>query len=283
MTSYIPTDKRFLTGYFINDSIKNYNKAQLGKQADYQSFAGVDIQAYMYMPLYTQSSAAAGTKGGPSKLFATLQTISISSTRSVSPVRTLGRASPAAYTRGARTIAGTLVFATINEDVFADVYDLAIGETAKSASTSLLSDQMPPFSIVLTAGNEKGAVATQVIHGITLVNYGTTYSVDDLYTETTYTYVATDIMPLMARQVGRAYNKYGKYEKDFKVVMSVADAIRAPEFQKSISTKVEESMKSAYGTVKQWWQKGVKRNEELERARREERATRGGLPPGGFI
>lgn len=255
MTGYLPRNKP-LTGYFINDSIKNYSKSQLGKQADYQSFAGTDIQAYMYMPLYTQGSAAAGTKGGPSKLFATLQTMSISSTRSVSPVRTLGRSSPAAYTRGARTIAGTLVFATINEDVFSDVYDIAIGETAQSASTSLLSDQMPPFSIVLTAGNEKGAVATQVIHGITLVNYGTTYSIDDLYTETTYTYVATDIMPLLSRQVGRAQNI--KYEKDARTAMSIADAIRSPEFQKSISTKLEESMKSAYGalgTVGRWWSK----------------------------
>ena len=266
-----PNTNKPLTGYFINESIKNYSKSQLGKQAAYQSFAGTDIQAYMYMPLYTQGSAAAGTKGGPSKLFATLQTMSISSTRSVSPVRTLGRASPAAYTRGARTIAGTLVFATINEDVFADVYDVAIGETAQSASTSLLSDQMPPFSIVLTAGNEKGAVATQIIHGITLVNYGTTYSVDDLYTETTYTYVATDIMPLMSRQITRVPTQF---EKDAQAAMSFIDIIRTPEFQKSISTKVEESMKSAYGTVKNWWQKGVQRSERI---------ARGGLPPGGFI
>lgn len=247
-----PNRNKPLTGYFINESIKNYSKSQLGKQADYQSFAGTDIQAYMYMPLYTQGSASAGTKGGPSKLFATLQTMSISSTRSVSPVRTLGRASPVAYTRGARTIAGTLVFATINQDVFADVYDVAIGETAQSASTSLVSDQMPPFSIVLTAGNEKGAVATQVIHGITLVNYGTTYSIDDLYTETTYTYVATDIMPLMSRQINRVPTKF---EKDAQAAMSFIDLIRAPEFQKSISTKVEESMKTAYGTVENWWYK----------------------------
>lgn len=234
---------------FANSALKNYAERELGKQANHQSFAGTDIQAFMYMPLYTKGSAAAGTKGGPSKQFGTLQTMSISSTRSVSPVRTLGRASPVAYTRGARTIAGTLVFATINQDVFADVYDVAIGETAQSASTSLLSDQMPPFSIVLTAGNEKGAVATQIIHGITLVNYGTTYSIDDLYTETTYTYVATDIMPLLSRQVNRGLTRYQQAEK--ALVQKALDV--GPEYFKSLSTKIQDSMKTAYGTAENWW------------------------------
>jgi hypothetical protein len=249
----IPQNK-VLGGNFVNQSIEKYARRTLGKQADYQSFAGVDIQAYMYMPLYTRSSAQEGVKGGPSKLFANLQTMSISSTRSVSPVRILGRSSPVNYTRGARTIAGTLVFAAINEDVFGDVYDIDIAENAMSASTSLLSDQLPPFSIVLTAANEKGAMATQIVHGITLVNYGTTYSIDDLYTEVTYTYVATDVIPLIARNGRITSRQYGQgYERDAKYVVDNLPMLL--DYTKTLSTKVQDSMKKAYGTAENWWRK----------------------------
>jgi len=49
--------------------------------------------------------------------------------------------------------------------------------------------------------NEVGDVSTQVLYGVTLVNYGTTYSIDDVYTEVTYTYVALDATPLLPRNV----------------------------------------------------------------------------------
>lgn len=163
---------------------------------DFQSFAGSDIQALIYLPSITKNTLL-GTEGAAKfKIFANLQTISISSTRSVSPVRVFGRSSPIGYTRGARTFAGSLVFATIKKDPFIDVMDSDIGESFVNATTSMGVDQLPPFSILITACNEAGVAASQIIHGVTITNYGTTYSIDDLYTETTYTYVATDVVPL---------------------------------------------------------------------------------------
>ena len=180
----------------VEKQISDQLKALRGtKAASFQSFAGTDIQATMYLPLITRGSIT-NPNSPKVKVFADLQTISISSTRSVSPVRTLGRASPLTFTRGARTFAGTLVFATINKDAFQEIYDVSMAESAMTASTSMVSDQLPPFSVVITASNESGGIAAQIIHGITLVNYGTTYSVDDLYTETTYSYVAQDASPL---------------------------------------------------------------------------------------
>lgn len=220
---------------------KRYQKdvtARWNKYEEYQTFAGPDIKAIMYLPLLTKGTLI-GNNSPKFKIFADLQTISISSTRSVSPVRVFGRSSPLGYTRGARTFAGSLVFATIKKDPFLDVIDAGISESFVNATTSLVADQLPPFSIIVTACNEAGAAASQVIHGITITNYGTTYSVDDLYTETTYTYVATDVMPLsvnnvrqdvksastqsisftsvtdeIERSLGTAYSKtYGNYNK----------------------------------------------------------------------
>lgn len=180
----------------VNDEVARLLGPSLGRQSDFQSYAGTDITAMLYLPSITQSSLMGPDMNKKFKVFAELQTMSISTTRSVSPVRVLGRSSPIAYTRGARSIAGTLVFASINEDVFQEVYDESIAESTMAASTSLLSDQLPPFSIIITAANEKGGAAIQCVHGITLVNYGTTYSIDDLYTEVVYSYVATDLSPL---------------------------------------------------------------------------------------
>lgn len=170
---------------YINEEVRTRLGPGHRAKGFYQAFAGTDIQAIMYMPLLTLGDA---TNSGQKKfkVFAELQTISISSTRSVSPVRVLGRSSPIGYTRGASTIAGTMVFASINADAFSEVYDISIAENISSATTSLVSDQLPPFSIVITAANESGGVALQLINGITLTNYGTTYSIDDLYTETSY-------------------------------------------------------------------------------------------------
>lgn len=218
----------------VNNEVARILGPSLGRQADFQSFAGTDITAMLYLPSITQSSLLGGQMNKKFKIFAELQTMSISTTRSVSPVRVLGRSSPIAYTRGARSIAGTLVFASINEDVFQEVYDESIAESTMAASTSLLSDQLPPFSIIITAANEKGGAAIQAVHGITLVNYGTTYSIDDLYTEVVYSYVATDLAPLST------------------IPMSMKRGTRDTFVQNSsypdVSKLIIDSMHKAYGT-----------------------------------
>lgn len=180
-----------LEGSFANDGIKRLIAPNLRGQSNFQSFAGTDITVVAYIPFLDSSISNIRQY----KKFAEIQTISISSTRSVSPVRVLGRSSPLAYTRGARTFAGTMVFASLNHDVFQEMYTVGIQESAFYHSTSQVSDQLPPFTIVITAANEKGAAAVQAVYGVTLVNYGTTYSIDDLYTEVTYTYVAQDVSP----------------------------------------------------------------------------------------
>lgn len=181
---------------FINKKVEEAMSFINTKARLTQTYSGIDIKCVMYLPLMTRGSVE-NTDKPKIKIFADLQTLSISSTRSITPVRVLGKSSALTYTRGARTFAGTMVFASINRDAFADVYDVGLLESYINASSTMISDQLPPFSIILTASNELGGIATHAIHGVTLVNYGTTYSIDNLYTETTYSYVATDVSPMV--------------------------------------------------------------------------------------
>ena len=229
---------------FTDNEIKNLNidvSNRFNNQSKFQTFSGSDIKAVMYLPLLTKNSHTLdGAQTKKFKVFADLQTISISSTRSVSPVRVFGRSSPIGYTRGARTFAGSLVFATIRKDPFVDVADADVAESFVNASSSLIADQLPPFSVVITASNETGAAAIQIIHGITITNYGTVYSVDDLYTETTYTYVATDVQVLVPGTV------------------KARPTAAQQEGYNNITKLVQESLGTAYGTVQQLAAKAYK-------------------------
>lgn len=207
----------------VSDNLVNKNVDQVlsflnTKAKLTQTYSGIDVKCIMYLPLITRGKTL--NKDKPSiAIFADLQTFSISSTRSVTPVRVLGRSSPVTYTRGARTFAGTLSFAAINKDAFADIYDVDISESYVNASTSMVSDQLPPFSIVLTVQNESGGAAMHAVHGVTLVNYGTTYSIDNLYTETTYTYVATDVSPMIQnREVVRIDTQQGVFKTASQII-----------------------------------------------------------------
>lgn len=184
-----------------NSIQKRLQQAKAGPVKE-TSYSGSDIIAYINIPILSDPGQVSGNIKS-ARILAELQTISISSTRSISPIRVLGRSNPIGYARGGRTFAGTLVFAAFGKDVFSDLYRPDVIENFADSSTSLFVDQLPPFNIIITASNELGGLAQQLISGITLINYGVTYSIDDIYTETTYSYVATDVTPLLPIQIMR--------------------------------------------------------------------------------
>jgi hypothetical protein len=161
----------------------------------FNSFSGADIVAFIHIPP-TQKQ---GTDiQGPSSetepvvgVLGNLQTISYSTFREVNPVRSLGKIYPTSYTRGPRTVAGTLVWTVLDQYVLAEalkysgINDYEIG--------GILVDQIPPFNIIVTFNNEYGDIATMGLYGVRIVNEGATFSIDDMITEQTNTYVAQDI------------------------------------------------------------------------------------------
>lgn len=158
-----------------------------------QSFSGADISV-MFIMGGLQLRSLDSRK--PFKHASDIQTITISSTTSVLPIRSLGNKRPIAFTRGARTFAGSMIFTVIDKDPFQEIFAMA-ADASSPADGSWHIDEMPPFDILINAANESGKSGMQLISGVTLSNYGTTYSVDDIFTEITYTYMAEHVSPFV--------------------------------------------------------------------------------------
>lgn len=167
------------------------------EDSEVKAFSGADVNIVAFVPTLRASESALLELGS-------IQTLSISSTRSVSPVRVLGRSAPISYNRGARTWAGSLVFASLNKDPFNSIVSAHQAESLANVSTAFTADQMPPFTVIITATTEVGETGIQILKDVTLVNYGTTYSINDLYIERVYTYVATNATPFI---LNREFNK----------------------------------------------------------------------------
>lgn len=167
---------------FVKEQSKTYN-----------SFAGTDIVATITIP---------GIDGAI--VIGELQTISYSIHREVIPVRTLGRINPSGFTKGPRTIAGSLIFTVFNRSIVYEVLNHIIDGTskeefslyAKSIKENIVMDEMPPFDVTISMKNEYGQAACMKIKGIVIVDEGQVMSIEDLLTENTMSYMAQDIQVL---------------------------------------------------------------------------------------
>jgi len=186
----------------IDDAIRAKKSVQLNtfveqgasnRASDTFSYSGSDIIALIYIP---QQINNVTQNNGFIEIEDKLQTLTVSSARSVSPVRRLGETTPTAYTRGSRTIAGSMVFTTGLRDAFVNALTKSVDDGEPTREPVLFVDQIPKFSMVLQANNELGGISTALLVNITLTNFGTTFSIDDIYTESTFTYVAEQYMPL---------------------------------------------------------------------------------------
>ena len=56
-------------------------------------------------------------------------------------------------------------------------------------------DQVLPFDVVITASNEYGSFANMMIHGVEILNQGSSMSIDDVSIDEACTFIATSITP----------------------------------------------------------------------------------------
>jgi len=67
--------------------------------------------------------------------------------------------------------------------------------TERAMAKAMYYDQLPPFTIVLTAANEYGQSMKMQVNGVEIMNAGSGTSIDDITVDTTCTFVATEIIP----------------------------------------------------------------------------------------
>ena len=103
-------------------------------------------------------------------------------------------------TRGPRTIAGSLIFTVFDKHM---IYNILQGTNNNSVYSDkngnlihagkMITDELPPFDVTITFANEYGSVSKLSIYGITITDEGQVMSIEDMLTENTMTYIATDI------------------------------------------------------------------------------------------
>lgn len=173
----------------------------------YDVYSGADIKAVVHIPTDFLPIDKANEEKGTGQLNKTeysskpavlgdIQTLSYSIYREKYPVRTIGMGYPKSFTRGPRTISGTMIFTMFNKQVLYDLMKRIAPDTSSDLSTPLI-DQLPRFDITITFANEYGAASTLVIYGVEIISEGITMSIEDFFTENVVQYIAQDIRPML--------------------------------------------------------------------------------------
>lgn len=157
--------------------------------SSYNSYSGCDMIAS------ARVSSHDGLKNNIYTL-GSLQTISISTHQDKNPVRAISNINAKDYTMGQRTIAGSLVFAVFDKHFADQMFKDSIDAAKTGNGTIMLPDELPPFDITISYANEYGHTSRMAIYGVRLIEEGLVMSINDIYTENTYRFVATGIEPL---------------------------------------------------------------------------------------
>lgn len=149
------------------------------------SFSGCDMAV----------SASMRTTDGTlvSVTIGSLQTVSYSIYRKLSPIYNIGNINAKDYVGGPRTIAGSLVFTVFNRHWGSDLISKFSKAEGYASSQKVLMDEIAPIDLTITMANEYGVTSRLAIYSIRLFSEGQVMSINDIYTENTYQYVALNI------------------------------------------------------------------------------------------
>jgi hypothetical protein len=174
--------------YQINITRQNMIKA-LAEQRKLQEYHTERVQQY-------QKLAAVGTS---TQVLGSLQTLAVQTHREKYGVRSLGKSYVKGYTRGPRTIAGSMIFTVFEEHPLTRLIKAMgasglYGESYLDTDIStLIPDQLPPIDLTIIFANEYGKFSRMSIYGVEFMNDSQTYSIEDLMTEGVMNFVARDI------------------------------------------------------------------------------------------
>ena len=199
----------------------------------YDSYSGCDIIVTASFPMKT--------KEGDDIYFTlgSLQTLSVSTHQDKRPVRSLGNINAKDYVMGQRTIAGSLVFA---------VFDRHFADKIMRSAEVLMADEIPALNLTINFANEYGRSSRMAIYGVKLINEGQVMSINDLYTENTYQFVALGMEPLTADDpTGRIEQGSTDSSKNFGVIGDYNDPVVGTlpkDFQDSSGKVISDKIKN---------------------------------------
>lgn len=167
------------TNPFAPDPITNYSKSN-------SSYSGADCQCMVQL-------------NNKLIVLGNVETFSHSIHREKGPVRVLGRSHAKGYTAGGRTIAGSIVFIVFDRAPLWDVIqEINYVRNPSDRTTSPLPDQLPPLDLILLFHNEYGFSSLVRLYGVEFIDEGQVYSINDLYSECTMSYLARDMDQMIA-------------------------------------------------------------------------------------
>jgi hypothetical protein len=159
------------------------------------SFTGSDLRIMLEIanpPTSGNSSARF------SKQLLECTTMTVSVHREKAPARAAGYVNPKGFARGKRTIAGTIILTQFTAEVLMRfLQGVLIGSEASKDSQYAKVDQIPPFNMTMFFSNELGYASYRRLLGVEMVTDGVVYSTNDLMTEQTISYMASDFTPLL--------------------------------------------------------------------------------------
>lgn len=141
------------------------------------------------------------------KVLAELQTISISTFREKAAVRACGQVGVKGYTRGPRTIAGTMVFTVFDRNVLFELLETTSFDSDDQFQAAI-KDQLPPLDLTIMFANEYGALSRLSLYGVEFVSEGQSMSIEDIILEDVCQFVARDVDPMtpVVNEQGEPYN-----------------------------------------------------------------------------
>lgn len=137
-----------------------------------------------------------------SKQIVECTTLTVSVHREKAPVRACGYINPKAFARGKRTIAGTLVLTQFTADILLRFLSAVLTNDLSKDTNYVKMDQLPPVNLTLLFNDEHGHASFRRLLGVEFLTDGTVYSTNDMITEQTVSYVASDFTPLMPLTFG---------------------------------------------------------------------------------
>lgn len=161
-----------------SNKLRNTQRQETRVTRFYRSFSGTDALVFAILP---QTEPV---------LIGSISTLSYSMYRDKKPVPVIGKINMGGYTRGVRLYAGTMIFTLINQHWINELKD-AIPWIDNVGVQKI--DELPLMDLMVVCANEYGAAMQMMLYGVEVTEEGQVISIENLFTENTFSFVARDL------------------------------------------------------------------------------------------